>query len=83
MPNELNFTLTANYQTQNKGIRTFDQSLSDEAVFKPCLKVYEHAYRSTQNEIDLRGKKFLELPGQRERFRKEKGHVGGGEETRL
>jgi uncharacterized secreted protein with C-terminal beta-propeller domain len=63
------------------GIRTFQEKLSDVHQFKPCLKTYEENYRSNQKEIDLRGIKYLTLPEQAERNRKEKGHVIGGYQT--
>ena len=31
------------------GIRTFTQKGSEEYVYKPHLKIYEHAYERTQN----------------------------------
>lgn len=75
---ELNYMLQSNSVSHPIGIRTYDERLSDEQRFRPCLKTFDDSYHSNQKEIDLRGIKYLTLPEQAERRRKEKGHVVGG-----
>lgn len=45
------------------------------------MRVFEHQFGLSANEIDLKGKKYMQLPEQRERIRPEKCHVPGGHQT--
>ena len=69
------------FHDSNKGIRTYAPCLSSEKKFVPHLKIFPDSYLPLTKDIDLRGKKCVALPDQRERYRPEKLHVKGGRES--